>query len=120
MTTATRGAGIQNLGILTLNDAVVRSNQITSTSGSPIGAGIYNAGTSLTINIGAVIGNVTTMQAGSAFGGGIASLGASTLTFYRAVIDSNSAVGTDGVIDRTRGVAAGAPLSNEVGKCLNR
>jgi CSLREA domain-containing protein len=96
MTASTRGAGIENLGILTLDDAVVRGNRITSTSGSPIGAGIYNAGTSLTINIGAVVGNVNTMQAGSAFGGGIASIGTSTLTFYRAVIDSNSAVGTGG------------------------
>lgn len=97
MTTATRGAGIQNLGKLTFEDAVVRSNQITSTNGSPIGAGVYNAGTSFTINIGAVIGNVNTMQqAGSAFGGGIVSIGTSTLTFYRAVIDSNSAVGIGG------------------------
>ena len=96
MTTATRGAGIQNLGKLTFEDAVVRSNQITSTSGNPIGAGVYNAGTSFTINIGAVVGNINTMQAGNAFGGGIASLGTSTLTFFRAVIDSNSAVGTGG------------------------
>lgn len=96
MTADTRGAGIQNLGKLTFEDAVVRSNQITSTSGNPMGAGVYNAGTSFTINIGAVVGNVNTMQAGSAFGGGIASVGTSTLTFSRAVIDSNSAIGTGG------------------------
>lgn len=101
----TRGAGIRNLGILTLDNAVVRSNRLTT--GDPItaaGAGIYNAGTALTLNTSAVVGNVVSQNAqGNVSGAGIASVSVSTLTFTRAVIDSNTA-------QAIGGYAAGAGL----------
>ncbi len=99
MTANTRGAGIENLGVLTLDHVTVRDNQVTSTSGNPIAAGINNQGTAVTLISSTVTANVTTRSVGvagsaSAFGGGMASLTAATLTFTDSSVSGNSAVTT--------------------------
>jgi CSLREA domain-containing protein len=91
MTASTSGAGIENNGTLTLDHVIVRDNRITSSSGGPAGAGIYNAGAALTLISTSVTANITTRQDdGNAFGGGISSSSQSTLTFTDSVVESNS------------------------------
>lgn len=97
MTASTRGAGIENNGILTLDNVIVRDNQITANSGDPMGAGIHNGGTAMTLIRTAVTANSNTRQSGgSAFGGGISSVGVSTLTFTNSVVEGNSVFATGG------------------------
>ncbi|HEV7646298.1 MAG TPA: VCBS repeat-containing protein [Pyrinomonadaceae bacterium] len=99
MAANTRGAGIENLGILTLDHVTVRDNRVTSTSGNPIAAGISNQGTAVTLLNSTVTANITTRSVGilnsaSAFGGGMASLTAATLVFTNSSISGNSAITT--------------------------
>jgi len=97
MTTATRGAGIENVGNLTLNDCIVRENQVTSTSGNSISAGIHNAGPALTLNNALVTANVNTrVTGGSAFGGGVASIVAATITITNSSISGNTSLSQSG------------------------
>ncbi len=87
MTGSTRGAGIQNLGVLTLDNVTVRDNQITSNGGDPFGAGIYNAGSAMTLNSTGVTGNsISRLTGGSVFGGGIASTSETTITITNSFI----------------------------------
>ncbi|MEP7212748.1 MAG: carboxypeptidase-like regulatory domain-containing protein [Acidobacteriota bacterium] len=91
MTAATRGAGIENLSSLTLNNVTVRDNQLNSTTGNPIGAGVHNAGTALTLNNSTVTANSNLrVSGGSAFGGGVDSLTAATITITNSSISGNS------------------------------
>jgi hypothetical protein len=99
MTANTRGAGIENLGILTLDHVTVRDNRVLSNSGNPIAAGINNQGTAVTLISSTITSNVTTRAVGvagsaSAFGGGMASLTAATLTFTDSSISGNTAITT--------------------------
>jgi len=98
MTDATRGAGIENLGVLTLDSVTVRDNQITSNNGDPFGAGIYNAGTAMTLNSSAVHANAILRQTvGNVFGGGIASISETTITTTNSFI-GNSAFANGGSV----------------------
>lgn len=111
MSAATRGAGIENVGILTLNNVTVRDNQVTSSSGNSIGAGIHNAGTALTLTNSTVTANANLRQAGgSAFGGGISSITAATIIFTNSSVSGNSAVTTATVA--AFGFGAGLYLEN--------
>lgn len=97
MTAATRGAGIENLGSLTLTNSIVSGNQLNSTSGNPIGAGIHNAGTVLTLTGTTVTGNVNTrVTGGSAFGGGVSSIVATAITINNSSVSGNSAISLAG------------------------
>jgi CSLREA domain-containing protein len=97
MTAATRGAGIENLGVLTLDNVIVRDNEITSNSGDPFGAGIHNAGTAMTLISSGVTGNTILRQTGgSAFGGGIASTSETTITITNSYIGDNNAFANGG------------------------
>ncbi len=97
MTADTRGAGIENLGVLTLVNVIVRDNQITASSGDPFGAGIYNAGTAMTLNSSAVTGNTVSRQTGgSAYGGGIASTSQTTITITNGYVGDNNAFANGG------------------------
>lgn len=109
MTAATRGAGIENLGTLTLNNSIVSGNQINSTSGNPIAAGINNGGPALTLTNTTVTANVNTrVSGGSAFGGAIASIVASTITITDSSVSGNSAISLAGGF----GFGAGLYLEN--------
>lgn len=109
MTASTRGAGIENLGTLTLSSAIVSGNQLNSTSGNPIGAGIHNAGPALTLTNSIISSNVNTrVTGGSAFGGGISSIVATSLTITDSSIVSNSAISQAGGF----GFGAGMYLEN--------
>ncbi|HQU84626.1 MAG TPA: carboxypeptidase-like regulatory domain-containing protein [Pyrinomonadaceae bacterium] len=109
MTTATRGAGVENNGSLTLNNCVVRENQINSTSGNPIGAGIHNAGSVLALSNTTVTANSNVrVSGGSAFGGGISSIVAVTFTITNSSISGNSATSQAGGF----GFGAGLYLEN--------
>jgi CSLREA domain-containing protein len=109
MTTATRGAGIQNVGTLTLNNCVVRDNRMNSTSGNPIGAGIHNAGPALTLTNTTVTANSNVrVSGGSAFGGGVSSIAATTITITDSSISGNSATSQSGGF----GFGAGLYLEN--------
>jgi len=97
MTAATRGAGIENLGVLTLDNVIVRDNQLTSNNGNPYGAGIHNAGTAMTLISSAVTGNTVSRQTGgSSFGGGIASTSETTITITNGYIGDNNAFANGG------------------------
>ncbi len=102
MLATSRGAGIENLAILTLTNVTVRDNQLNSTSGNPIGAGINNAGTSITLTNSTVTANVNTRAVGvagssSAFGGGMTSLTPSTIVFNNSSVSGNSAISTSAI-----------------------
>ncbi|HEX8889752.1 MAG TPA: cadherin-like domain-containing protein, partial [Pyrinomonadaceae bacterium] len=86
---AAAGGGILNNGTLTLTDAVVSGNDISS--GSNWGGGIFNGGTLIVTNT-TVSGN-TGGSGGSAGGGGIFNSG--TLTVTNSTVSGNSA-GTTG------------------------
>ena len=96
-TNSSRGAGIQNLGTLTMNDVTVTANQTGNnqvgslTTGGARGGGIYNEGT-LTMTSCSVTGNVTgnSVAAGNdgGDGGGIFSFG--TLTINHCVVSGNT------------------------------
>lgn len=91
MTASTRGAGIENNGSLTLNSVIVRDNQINSTSGNSIGAGIHNAGAVLTLTNSTITANSNVrVSGGSAFGGGISSIVAVNFTITNSSISGNS------------------------------
>jgi CSLREA domain-containing protein len=97
MSATTRGAGIENLGVLTLNNVIVRDNEITSNIGDPFGAGIHNAGTAMTLISSAVTGNTISRQTGgSSFGGGIASTSETTITITNCYIGNNNAFANGG------------------------
>ncbi len=97
MTAATRGAGIENLGALTLNLCFVNSNQINSTGGSAFGAGIYNAGASLTLNNTQVTGNTGARTgSGSLIGGGIYHTGG-PLSLTGSTVGFNTLTGSNPV-----------------------
>jgi CSLREA domain-containing protein len=97
MTADTRGAGIENLGTLTLNDSLVTLNQTNSTNGNSIASGISNSTATLTLNNTTVSFNINNrVSGGSAFGGGIASLGTSTITINNSSISNNSAISQAG------------------------
>jgi large repetitive protein len=109
MTTATRGAGIENVGTLTLNNSIVRDNQLNSTSGNSIGAGIHNAGPGLTLTNTTVTANSNVrVTGGSAFGGGLSSIVAVTLTITDSSISGNSSTSQAGGF----GFGAGLYLEN--------
>jgi CSLREA domain-containing protein len=111
MTAATRGAGIENNATLVLNNVTVRDNQVTSTSGNPIGAGIHNAGTLLILSSSTVTANANLrVTGGSAFGGGISSISASTIHFINSSISGNSATTTSTAA--AFGFGAGVYLEN--------
>ncbi len=98
MTASTRGAGIENRGILTLDRVVVRDNQITSINGDPYGAGIHNAGPALTMISSSIIANTITQQTGgNAFGGGIASTSETNISITDGFI-GNSAFANRGFV----------------------
>ena len=116
MTTATRGAGIENLAILTLNNVTVRDNQISSTAGNPIAAGVQNAGTNLTITNSTITANTCTrVSGGSAFGGGIASITASTILITGTSISGNNSTSQAGGF----GFGAGLYLENLFNVTIN-
>jgi CSLREA domain-containing protein len=95
MSTATRGAGIENLATLNLNNVIVQDNRINSTSGNPVGAGIYNAGVRLTLTASTVISNANRSTVGSAFGGGVASSATGgTLVINNSSVTNNTATST--------------------------
>lgn len=97
MTASTRGAGIENLGALTLNTVTLRDNQINSTSGNSIGAGLHNAGTAVTLTNSTITANSNVrVSGGSAFGGGFSSITAVTLTITNSSISGNSATSQAG------------------------
>ena len=97
MSASTRGAGIENVGTLTLNNSVVRDNQINSTSGNSIGAGIHNAGPGLTLTNTTVTANSNVrVSGGSAFGGGISSIVTATITITNSSISGNSSTSQAG------------------------
>ena len=97
MSTATRGAGIENNGILAINNVTLRDNQINSTSGNPIGAGIHNAGASVSITNSSITNNTNTrVTGGSAFGGGLTSIVAATITISNSSISNNTATSLAG------------------------
>lgn len=105
MTTATRGAGIENLGTLTLNTVTLRDNQINSTSGNSIGAGLHNAGPAVTLTNSTITANSNVrVSGGSAFGGGLSSITAVTMTITNSSISGNSATSQAG------GLAFGAGM----------
>lgn len=109
MTTATRGAGIENLGTLTLNTVTVRDNQINSTTGNSIGAGLHNAGPAVTLTNSTITANSNVrVSGGSAFGGGMSSIVAVTLTITNSSISGNSATSQAGGF----GFGAGMYLEN--------
>lgn len=109
MTTETRGGGIENLGTLTLNNSIVRDNQVSSTSGNPIGGGIHNAGPALSLINTTVTANSCLRPAstGSAFGGGVDSIVAATITITNSSISGNNANSPTGF-----GFGAGLYLEN--------
>lgn len=124
MTTATRGAGIENLGELTLDNVTVRDNQITSNNGDPYGAGIYNAGRSMTLMSASITGNTISRQTGgSAYGGGIASSSETTITTTNGYIGNNNAFANGGFAygsgiyleDRFTVNMSGTAIANNVG-----
>ncbi len=97
MSTATRGAGIENLGSLTLTNSIVRDNQLNSTSGNPIAAGINNGGPALTLMGTTVTANSNVrVTGGSAFGGGVASIVTTTMTITNSSVSGNSATSQAG------------------------
>ncbi len=109
MAANTRGAGIENLGTLTLNNSIVSGNQLNSTTGNPIGAGIHNAGPALTFSNSIITSNVNTrVTGGSAFGGGLSSIVASAITITNTEISGNSAISQAGGF----GFGAGMYLEN--------
>lgn len=109
MTAATRGAGIENVGTLTLNNSIVRDNQINSTSGNSIGAGIHNAGPGLTLTNTTVTANSNVrVSGGSAFGGGISSIVAVALTITNSSVSGNNSTSQAGGF----GFGAGMYLEN--------
>ncbi|MCD9188450.1 MAG: carboxypeptidase-like regulatory domain-containing protein [Pyrinomonadaceae bacterium] len=109
MTTATRGAGIENLGSLTLNTVTLRDNQINSTSGNSIGAGLHNAGPAVTLTNSTITANSNVrVSGGSAFGGGVSSIVAVTFTITNSSISGNSATSQAGGF----GFGAGMYLEN--------
>jgi CSLREA domain-containing protein len=109
MLATTRGAGIENVGTLTLNNIIVRDNQMNSTSGNPIGAGIHNAGPALTlINTTVTANSNVRVTGGSAFGGGISSIVATTITITSSSISGNSSTSQAGGF----GFGAGLYLEN--------
>ena len=97
MNVFTRGAGIENLGSLKLDNVVVRDNQISSNIGDPIGAGIHNAGPTLVLISSSITGNsVTRLSGGGAFGGGVASTSETTITITNGYIGNNNAFANGG------------------------
>lgn len=92
MLVSTRGAGIENVGTLTINNSIVTLNSINSTSGNSIGAGIHNAGPALTLTNTQVTANSNVRAVGgSAFGGGISSIVATTIVITGSSVSGNSA-----------------------------
>ena len=82
------GAGIRNVGTLTMNDVVVTANQTQSTSvGAGSGGGIDNTGT-LTMTNCSVTANVTSAGSSGNDGGGISSTG--TLTMTNCIVSGNT------------------------------
>lgn len=81
------GGGIQNGGILTVNDSLVTANQATTGSGR--GAGISNTGT-LIINNSTISNNTATFYEG----GGIFNTGSATIT--DSIISDNTSLGFGG------------------------
>jgi CSLREA domain-containing protein len=95
MTVNTRGAGIENLGTLTLNLCFVNSNQISSTGGDANGGGIYSTGPALTLNNTQVTNNSVSRDfAGTLRGAGIHATGG-TLTLTGSTVQSNTLTGHD-------------------------
>lgn len=99
MAANTRGAGIENVGILTLDHVTVRDNRVTSSSGNSIAAGVHNAGTAVTLLSSTITANINTRAVGvagsaSAFGGGFASITAATIIFTDSNVTNNQAVTT--------------------------
>jgi CSLREA domain-containing protein len=97
MTADTRGAGVENLGILTLDSCIITLNQINSTNGNPLGGGINNGAATLTLTNTSVTQNINTrVSGGSAFGGGIGATGTSTMTLTNSSVNNNSAISQAG------------------------
>lgn len=87
------GAGIQNLGNLTLNNVVVRDNlQNRDVSGGTLAGGIYHAGSAITINNSTVTANACNNAVDNCRGGGMYSNAAGTIvTVNNSHFDGNSA-----------------------------
>jgi len=84
------GAGIYNVGIMTLTDSTVSGNVADDTMPGGLGGGIYNTGTLALIGS-TVSGNAVSYSAGYA-GGGIHNVGSLSLT-DSAVIDNTAGDG---------------------------
>lgn len=91
--TDTNGAGIANVGTLTLDRMVVTANNITGGTATQ-GGGIFNTGT-LTVTHSAIYGNNALGSSGR--GGGIASIGDTAIaTIINSTISENTAAASGG------------------------
>ena len=90
MAANTRGAGVENLGTLSLTNCIVRDNTISSTSGNALAGGIYNANANLTLSATTVTANALSNTAANSFGGGVATLGTSTVTITNSSVSANT------------------------------
>lgn len=109
------GAGIQNLGNLTLNNVVVRDNlQNRDVAGGTQAGGIYNAGSAITINNSTVTANACNNAVDNCRGGGMYSnVAGTTVTINNSHFDGNSANYTG--ISSFGGFGAGFGATNNAG-----
>ena len=85
-----RGAGVWNLGDLTLRACTIRNNVVIDDVLNVFGGGIYNDGTLSLVNC-TVSGNGAEEDLGSAYGGGVYNAG--TLFLLNSTVSGNSASG---------------------------
>ncbi len=136
--TAAKGAGIDNLGSLTLSDALVTGNTGAAGVGPGLGSGIWNDGTLLLDN--ATVASNSDNQVGGGImnesgtvtlddstisgnttpgnGGGIENLG--TLTLNGATVISDNTAYTGGGIDDTFATASAVTLNDTSSVSDNR
>jgi hypothetical protein len=89
------GAGIRNLGILTINACTISNNKARGSPSGGHGGGVTNAGT-LTVNNSTFSGNSISGVFGAGFGGGLFNYTAATIN--NSTFSGNSAYATGGGI----------------------
>ncbi len=92
------GMGVLNLGVMTINDSVIRDNQIDNILGGPsLGAGIANIGGTLAINNSAISQNKV-FGIGGVGGGGVTNMYGGGTTITNSTISDNFSHGAGGGI----------------------